>query len=59
MSFLNSVHVEELLEVDATRLLHDEGLDEMDWFHEIAWTSFVEFSASMRTSEALCLYGRS
>jgi hypothetical protein len=54
-SFLNSVHVEELLEVDATRLLHDEGLDEVDRFHVIAWMSFVEFSALKRTSEALRL----
>lgn len=44
---LNSVHVEELLELDATKLLHDDDREEAD-LHAIAWISFVEFSASIR-----------
>lgn len=46
-SLLNSVHVEELLELDATKLLHDDDREEAD-LHVIAWISFVEFSASIR-----------
>lgn len=48
MSLLNSVHVEELLELDVSRLLHEEDqdkVDEVDRLRVIDRMSLLEFSA--------------